>query len=244
MGRAAGDPIGWELPILAFDLETTDGDPHTCGIVQYGLALQTNSDAPIRLTGSYVNCPEEITDGARAVHGITDEQKASGCSVEEALEKIKQGMEWAMKHGALTVAFNLPYDWTVALRSSMRHECVPPPSWSLLALYDPLVVSRTYDRYRKGGHKLEGLLDTYDLHDMLTPGDAHNATRDAEAALLLTREQLAGFPPVQELPWISVTHSMQVGHQEWAENFEAYLRREKDPEARIHREWPIIPAPI
>ncbi len=71
-------------------------------------------------------------------------------------------------------------------------------------------------------------------------GEQHDATFDAEAAVVLARHQLERYAPeLQSLPLHRATDTMRRWHVEWAEDFQAYLRRTRDAEAVIFTEWPF-----
>lgn len=239
--------LHYGMPILSLDLETTDSDKHASGIVQYGLAIQTHPDARVRLAGSLVNAEQAIEPGAAAVHGITEAAKRTGMPPKEALDRIIKSLLWAEKHAALIVAFNAQFDWTVLTMNALRYQIHPHPARFLTtsALFDPLVVSRHLDKYRKGGHTLELLTEAYGIEDLITSVAAsHNAMYDAEAALLMAREQLGAFETLENVTHLDCTQAMMRWYAQWADEYEAYLERTGKPHKHILRAWPMVPPPV
>jgi len=238
-------PLRPTMPIVAIDFETTDSDRHTCGIVQYGIALQRGPGDPVKLLSGLVNSVEPIEPGAQEVHGITNKDKEErGIPVADMLADIVKVLTWAEKYHALVVAYNLQFDWTVLTMVGNRNSLRPHASRYITtcALYDPLIVARTFDRYRKGGYSLDKMIDLWDLKKDLThPDENHDAAHDAEAALLLARAQLNTYPDLGKVTHLSCSKMMMEWHAAWADDFEAFLRRERDPDAHIARAWPVIP---
>lgn len=236
------DTLKPDMPIVAFDFETTDSDPNTAGIVQYGIAAQGTPDKPVKRTTKYVACHQSVTEGALAVHGITNQMKNEGVPVPNAIETVFKSLAWSITHGGIIVAFNMPFDWTVFVRNALdvSHRPHPHVLFQKGALYDPLTVDRTFEKYRKGSRTLDTLITAYGLDDVLPEGISHDAGRDAHAALLLAREQLGIFPDLAKVPYNMANTTMRLWHDAWAEDYEDYLRRERDPEAEIRRDWPLI----
>lgn len=233
--------VRYDSPILALNLQTTGLDAQACGIVQYGMALQTHPDKEVRLTVEMVNPPEEIEAGATEVHGI-DRAKAQGegMDVRAAMERIGKALGWAEEHHALIVGHNMQFVWTVLTGNANRHSKAPVPHpyrfVQTSALYDTLVVSRQVEPERKGGHGLRTLAREYDLFDMLVGANGEGGDTDAgvnaELALHLAREQIgAGFLDLEEVPYVELTRHMQAWHAGWAD--------EHGP--ALPREWPNVP---
>lgn len=237
-----------EVPIVSFDFETTDIDKHTSGIVQYGIAAQLTPDGPIKRTGGIVNCPERINPGAEKIHGISEEDKQLyGIDIEKMLDILTKSFSWAHTKGGIIVAMNMQFDWTVLTMTALRHHWKPHPHAFVQKadLYDPLVVDRKLERYRKGPKNLETLLDLYGLRDELVNADvAHEAARDAEAALLISREQLGIYEDLARIPRGNVTETMHVWHAEWADRYEEHLDKTGQQHKHIERDWPFIPVPV
>ena len=139
--------------MLSFDLETTSANPREARVV---------TSALVRIDGSAVDATEtladpgvEIPQEAAKVHGITTEKaRAEGRDhdevVRETVEAIKQGWE----DGLTLVVFNAPYDLTV-LRHLTGDFTVTGP------VFDPLLIDRAKDRYRKGQRNLTSMCEHY-----------------------------------------------------------------------------------
>ena len=159
--------------MFAFDLETTGTNPHECRIV---------TSALVRIDGGAPQAKElladpgvEIPEAAAAVHGITTEHaRAHGRPHDEVLAETIAEIRRAWHDGLTLVAYNAAYDLTV-LRSR-------EPSFTVDGLvFDPLVIDRDRDRYRKGKRTLGNVCEHY--HVRLD--NAHEATADALAAARL-----------------------------------------------------------
>ena len=159
--------------MFSFDLETTGTDPHECRIV---------TSALVRIDGGPPQAEElladpgvEIPEAAAAVHGITTEHaRRHGRPHDEVLARTIEEIRRAWRDGLTQVAFNAAYDLTV-LRTQ-------DPGFTVDGLvFDPLVIDRARDQYRKGRKTLGNVCEHY--HVRLD--NAHEATADALAAARL-----------------------------------------------------------
>ena len=105
-----------------------------------------------------------------------------------------------------------------------------------MLVVDPLVLDRKLDRFRKGKKTLTEMAPVYGA--AVSP-DAHTA----EVDVAMTLDVLAGiadkYPQLADMSALEVTDYQRQAHQEWAEDFEKYLRKQ-GREATIAREWPQI----
>lgn len=156
--------------MLSFDLETTSANPREARIV---------TSALVRIDGSEVTSNEtladpgiEIPEEAAKVHGITTEKaRAEGRDHDEVLHETVEAIKQGWDDGLVLVVFNAPYDLTV-LRQLTGDFTVTGP------VYDPLVIDRAKDRYRKGKRNLTAMCEHYGVRI----DNAHEATADATAA--------------------------------------------------------------
>ena len=174
--------------MLSFDLETTSANPREARVVTSALVRIDDGvvDANETLADPGIDIPEE----AAKVHGITTEKaRAEGRDhdevVHETVEAIKRGWE----DGLTLVVFNAPYDLTV-LRNLTGDFTVTGP------VFDPLVVDRAKDRYRKGPRNLTAMCEHYGVRI----DNAHEATADAFAAARVAWMQVRkAYPDLAEM---------------------------------------------
>lgn len=196
--------------MLSFDLETTGTDPKTCRIVTSAMISiegRERKDQEL-LADPGVDIPEQAT----AVHGITTEYaRENGRPHDEVLAQTIATIRGAWQRGATLVVYNAPYDLSV-LRAL-------EPSFTVDGLvFDPLVVDRAMDPYRKGKRRLENVCEHYGIE--LT--NAHEATADAVAAARVAWKLAKKYPQlaqnsgeelmVSQAQWF---YESQIKLQEW-----------------------------
>jgi DNA polymerase III subunit epsilon len=230
----------WHEPLVGFDLETTGTDPDVSRIVTAAL-VDTKGDEPVRITPWLVNPGVPIPAEAAAIHGISTEHAAAqGQPAPEAVEEIAAALCRRLAAGVPVVAFNAPFDLSL-LDAELRRHHLPTLRERLGGrpvgpVLDPLVVDRSVDRYRRGSRTLQSVCGVYGVE----LADAHDAGSDALAAVRVAVRLAERYPrEVGGLP-LADLHERQIGwYTAWAEGFQAWLRREKDPAAVIDARWPI-----
>lgn len=193
----------WAHAIGVFDLETTGIDVTSDRIVTAHVGLLDADGGVVRARGWLADPGVEIPAGATAVHGITTERaRAEGRPAAAVVAEIVEALRALLDAGIPVVAYNAPYDFSLLKYEALRHGVAPilDPA----PVIDPLVVDKTYDRYRRGKRTLEVVA----AHYAVTLEGAHDAAADAIAAGRVA-QALAGryaLPPtVQEL------HAQQIG---------------------------------
>ncbi len=212
--------------MLSFDLETTGTDPKTCRIVtsaMISIAGRERKDLEL-LADPGVEIPEQAT----AVHGITTEYaRENGSPHDEVLAHTITTIREAWKRGATLVVYNAPYDLSV-LRAL-------EPSFTIDGLvFDPLVVDRAMDPYRKGKRRLENVCEHYGIE----LANAHEATADAVAAARVAWKLAKKYPHlvqtngeelmVSQTQWF---YDSQIKLQEW------FNRNGRD--VTVGTSWPV-----
>ncbi|MFJ5532398.1 exonuclease domain-containing protein [Streptomyces sp. NPDC093261] len=224
---------------LSFDTETDGPEPEEARIISAALVRFTDG-IPVERHTFLLQPERPIPPEAIAVHGITTEHaEAEGVDRAEALGEIARLLALPADSGVPIVVFNARYDLTL-----MDRELARVGLQSDLAgagpVYDPLVLDRELDRYRKGKRTLGACCAHYGIR----LDNAHSADADAEAAGWLTFALIEAFPDVPwHLPW--EVHARQ---QTWAAGQAARLQKWFDSklrpgeERRVTRgEWPLIP---
>ena len=224
-----------DQPIAAFDLETTGPDPLTARIVSYAIITLSASDRTL-LRAAGIMQPDgfDIPPEAAAVHGITNERAlAEGAPYDEGISVITRAFEFIASERWPLVVYNAPYDLTILKREAST---APLPN----VVIDPLVIDKTFDRYRKGSRTLGAVAEHYKV-DL---DDAHDALADAVAAIHVARAMVRTYPQLSERT-LNALHFDQVAwYAENTASFEKYLREKKnDPTITLNREWPTRTLP-
>ena len=168
------------------------------------------------------------------MHGIsTETARASGISAAVGIEQIVRRLGEMLERGYPIVAYNAPFDLSLLRAEAERYGVAWPETLS--PVLDPLVMDKQLDRYRKGKRTLTAATEHYGV----TIEQAHDAGEDAIAAgrvlQAIARKYAADLPgELDEL------HAAQVSWaRAQAENFQAYMRRVKDPAFVADGDWPI-----
>lgn len=275
------------LPRAAcFDLETTARagddarDPEKAVPVQAAVALIHPAGTPLPEAGAFTSergavsgtvdihtphpYPELINPGfsisaeSSEVHGITDQHVVAAVGEAEAVERLVQVIRWAVGHRYVLIAANAHYDFTVLDRRLRARHPDTPTELGDVVVFDPMVIDRWADKFRKGKRTLTDLCEFY----AVPLDDAHDAGADALAAgLVVSRifdvaayltadERMVHHPEHDTIAAIAekITtperfqliaqmgaeelHAAQTGWRaEWARGFQTWLR-EKAPADR------------
>ncbi|MDH6116042.1 DNA polymerase-3 subunit epsilon [Kitasatospora sp. GAS204A] len=233
-------PYWWQGPLVGFDLETTGTDPAESRIVSAAL-VETVGGLPVRTSRWLLDPGVPIPEQARAIHGISDEHaRTRGRPAAAAVAEVAAALCALLAEGVPVVAFNAPFDLSLLDAELRRHELPPLAdrlSGRLVApVLDALVIDRAVDRYRKGSRGLQRVCEVYGVELL----DAHEAASDALAAVRVAVVLGERYPAqVGELS-LTALHEQQVGwYREWAEGFQAWLRKGKDPQAVVDARWPM-----
>ena len=234
-------------PWMGFDTETTGVRPLKDRLVTAALVLRIDGASyrfgvsePDQVATWLTDPGVEIPEQATAVHGITTAQaRDEGRPIEEVLHELAGSIVEHWLHGYPLVAFNASYDITLVNQELRRHRVgsfEERLEGAPMLVVDPLVLDRKLDRFRKGKKTLTEMAPVYGA--AVSP-DAHTA----EVDVAMTLDVLAGiadkYPQLADMSALEVTDYQRQAHQEWAEDFEKYLRKQ-GREATIDREWPQI----
>ena len=167
----------WSNTLGVFDFETTGVDVETDRIVTAHVGVLDASGTVTRQRSWIADPGIEIPEGATAVHGITTAfARANGLPSARVVAEIVTELRAIFAAGIPVVAYNAPYDFSLlkyeALRNGIEPILAPSP------VIDPLVVDKTFDRYRRGKRTLDAVAAHYDV--LLEA--AHTAADDAIAA--------------------------------------------------------------
>ena len=224
-----------DLPeyLLTLDTETTGVDVYNDRIVTAFAAL-VDTRGTIHWMEDWIIDPViDIPEGATAVHGITTEYaREYGEIASVGIKGIIDALSLPSRSGYPLVVYNAPYDLTLLNAEAERWNLEPfVPG----IVYDPLVIDKGVDKWRKGKRTLSAAAEVYGIPWV---GDAHDASADAIMSAKIAYKLLER-PEVQNA--FDTLGSMSV-QREWkrqqAESLEEYLRR-SDPSVVVERGWPI-----
>lgn len=215
--------------MLSFDLETTSTDPRSARIV---------TSALVTIDGRHVDKKEmladpgvEIPEAAAQVHGITTEKaRAEGRPHDEVLEETVSAIKQAWDNGLTLVVYNAAYDLSV-LRALTGDFTVTGP------VYDPFVIDRVMDKWRKGKRTLGAVCEHYGV----SLDNAHEATTDALAAARVAWKQVRQVFP--ELAQKDVKELMEFQAVRWYHDrmdFKKYLEGKGRDAESVSTAWPMI----
>ena len=225
----------WAKRVAVFDTETTGLDLKTSRIVTASVVeLDLDGNVVVDRAEWFANPEIEIPKVASDVHGITTEMAvADGRNYKEVISEILDVLRDCFQRGIPVIAYNAPYDFTILMHQaiSLGLEPIADPK----PVIDPLVVDKTYDRYRSGKRKLEIVAKHYSV----ALDDAHNSKADAIAA---GRVGLAIMKAhAEKLPETAAEfHASQI---DWAkvidEGFTKWMRENVDKDFVAAPGWPI-----
>jgi DNA polymerase-3 subunit epsilon len=220
--------------LAVFDLETTGVDVRTARIVTACVALLDASGALVSRRDWLADPGVEIPEGAAAIHGVTTERaRAEGRPAAEVVAEIVDELRGHLGVGRPLVVYNAPYDLSLLAHEAARHGVAPLVDPA--PVIDPLVIDKAVDRYRKGKRTLEVAAAHYGV----ALDGAHDAGVDAIAAGHVARaiaeQHVAALPGT-----LAELHTAQARwHDQQADNFENYMRTQRDHTFTADRGWPV-----
>lgn len=222
--------------MLAIDIETTGLDWRNDRIVEVAAVwIEPGGRPAIHPVHEIINPGIEIPTAASDIHGITTERaRAEGAEPDRALERVADLIHAAVRHGDPVVAYNAKFDIPFLLTEFARHSA---PLFGLPLVFDPLVVDKAMDRYRRGSRKLIDVARHYGVE--LAEEDAHGALADATAAGLIAHEMVRGYYDLD----LESNLTLHLKQAQWAEqqrqSFVDYRRQQGDRGFDIPAGWPI-----
>jgi DNA polymerase-3 subunit epsilon len=224
----------WHDELGVFDLETTGVDVDSARIVSAHVGVLDERGDTVERLDWLVDPGVEIPREASAVHGITTEMaRASGRPAVVAVTEIVAAVRTLLARGIPVVAYNAAYDFTLLNREAVRHGVAPLAEPS--PIVDPLVIDKAVDKYRRGKRTLEVTCGHYGVSLV----GAHDAGADAIAAGRVA-QAIARAYPVELGIDVAELHALQVRWcLEQAADFQAYMRRVKDPGFTTSGTWPV-----
>ncbi|MDO5751842.1 3'-5' exonuclease [Arthrobacter sp.] len=224
----------WSMhPRAAFDLETTGKDPRTARIVTASIVVVDEAGV-VADTHEWLADPGvEIPEEAAAIHGVsTAHAREHGRPSDVVTAEVGAVLAALFSNNIPVIAFNASYDFTVLAHEARRHGLAQINASPVI---DPFICNKHVDKFRRGSRTLVALCEEYGIK----LDDAHTSAADAEATLRLADALAAKYSSLR-----LDTHELHTAQVEWARaqaaDFQAYLRRSKDPAAVIEGSWPVL----
>lgn len=234
----------WALgPMCAWDTETTGTDPEQARIVTSAV-VTIRPGQPKEAVEWLLDPGVQIPDEAAEVHGVTTEQaRAAGVPAAGGVDAICEALAAAVVGGMPLVIFNAAYDLTLLDRECRRHGLATLDERAAKAgtevyVVDPFVLDRKVDKYRKGKRTLSAVAEHYGVP--LSEEEAHTAFGDCLATARVAYKVASTYPRIASMPLPALHEFQKESHFEWAEGFEAYLRKQGKDET-VDGSWPIRP---
>lgn len=224
----------WQNELGVFDLETTGVDVTSARIVSAHVGVLDRDGAVAARTDWLVDPGVEIPAAASAVHGIsTQRARQEGRRADEAVAEIVAALRTLLEAGTPVVAYNAPYDLSLLWHEAKRYAVAPLEEPR--PIIDPLVIDKALDKYRRGKRTLTVTAEHYGV----ALDDAHDAGADAIAAGRVAQALARAYPAELGLDALEL-HRRQVRWcREQAADFQAYMRRVKDPSFTTSGAWPV-----
>ena len=224
----------WAEQIAVFDTETTGVSPVHARIVTASLAVLGGEGDVSERYDWMLDPGIEIPPAASQVHGISTEMaREQGMDARVGIAQMVERIGEIRDRGLPLVIYNAPYDLTLLAHEAERYDVAFPEE--VKPVLDPLIIDKQMDRYRRGKRTLTAACEHYRVE----LSQAHDAGADAIAAghvLQCLARQYADALPDD----LHTLHEQQVS---WAaaqaENFEAYMRKQRDPAFTADRRWPL-----
>ncbi|MDO4927710.1 MAG: 3'-5' exonuclease [Corynebacterium sp.] len=217
--------------VLSFDLETTSANPHEARIVTSALVEISHTGAHPR--EMLADPGVEIPAAATKIHGIsTEKARAEGRDHAEVLAETIASIYKAWDEGKTLIVYNAAFDLTVL-------HTLEPSFVVQGCVYDPFVLDKVWDPYRKGKRTLAAVCKHYGVN----LDNAHEATADALAAArvawMQAKQEQFFASTLQNMPRGELMEVQAVGYYEMQERLIEYKKSQGLKISDINLSWPI-----
>ncbi|WP_422755290.1 exonuclease domain-containing protein [Micromonospora sp. WMMD708] len=225
-----GTHHGWhELPVVGFDIETTDNEPLDARIVSAALVYSDGTTARW-LINPGVPIPPRTTE----IHGITDEMvRSDGRPAGEALAELGAAVGKVIADGTPLVAFCAHYDVTT-LHAELARHALPSLDWDRAVIIDPSILHQEVEPRWYGSQKLGDLCRYYEVQ----LSSAHDATSDARAAVGMALSIAARHERIARMFPDDLHRAQVTWYAAQKRKLQAYFDRQGRDE-RVSLEWPL-----
>lgn len=144
------------MKLVTFDTETTGIDTENDRIITCFMRAK-DGDKVLFEQNWVIDPGVEVPKEASDVHGMTTGwvRENGRKDVAEAIREIYRTLiEYALE-GYVVAGYNSSFDLSILAAEAMRHTEYPIP-WAVseIRFIDPVIFSRHFDKYKKGGHQL------------------------------------------------------------------------------------------
>ncbi len=211
-----------DQPLAAFDLETTDKEPHVARIVTATLVHIAPGETPVVkkwLADPGIEIPAETTE----IHGITTAfAQEFGRPAREVIDEIRLCLAEAWANGPIVI-YNAAYDLGVVTAECARHHKSPFEVTG--PVIDPYILDKHLDQWRKGKRTLTVTCKHYGVK----LDGAHDATEDALAAARVAWKLARKYRRVGNATAAEVHQLTAEWFAEQQQSFAEYLTRKVAP---------------
>lgn len=218
---------------VVFDTESTGVKVLEDRIVQLVIGVyDTETGEAEEFHEWIINPGVEVPKEASDVHGFSNEYlQENGLDPKEALTEALE--VFRKHHKSLHVAYNAKFDVSILDSEFKRHGVTD--KWgeamvSKVSLYDPYVVDRAQDKYRKGKRKLMNVADHFKIK--YDEDELHNAKADVDLAYKVSEACIAKYG-------LYSTRDQARFYREWAKGFRKYLARQGKEPDDLTDDWPL-----
>lgn len=231
--------------ICVFDTETSDVDVESARIVTAFVGVMDDAGNMLERYSWLLDVTSvgaQISEAASAVHGITNDRAATeGTNPSVGVVEIADLLR-ALAEEMPLVAMNAAFDFTILDRELARYWpglalMVPNEEGLILSpvVFDPMVLDRAWDKYRKGSRKLVDLARVYGVP---VEENAHDAEADCRMAGRVALKLMAD-PRLHGMTLAQVHRKTIATHRANAQSLADYWERnlhtvaDEDYEARL-----------
>lgn len=238
--------VAWDHGVFAaLDTETSGLDRTADRILSLALIL-VDAEGRVLPGGIYqlVNAGIEVPDELLAIHGLTQERlEREGILPEQLFPHVLELLDAAAQWRVPLVVFNAPFDLSFLAAECRRLRLGHSQAiLSSLQVLDPLLLDRTWDKFRPGPRRLMAVAQRYGVDTIWKAAfmaEAHSALSDAYTAERVSRQLLKQYGDAG-MDAMSL-HTQQIQYYaDWKTGFNQYLKRQGKSEISAEEVWPGI----
>lgn len=221
------------LKTITFDTETNGVDVENDRIITCFMRAK-DGDTVVFERNWVIDPGVEIPEDAASIHGMSTEwvRDNGRKDVADAILEIWDRLEHYGFRGYAIVGYNASFDLAILKSEVFRHHQTPILQRDGIRFLDPIIFSRRFDKYRKGGHKLVDIARAHGFE--VDESKAHEASYDVEMTEFLVPKMLnlawskmpkerAGLTPDQFIDKLQVWQAEW--KKEWASGLTTYFAK-------------------
>ena len=221
------------MKVVAFDTETTGVDTANDRIITCFMRAK-DGDETVFERSWVIDPGVEVPEGASEIHGMTTElvRENGRKDVEDAILEIWDRLEHFGYKGFVVVGYNSSFDLSILNAEVKRYYPEVIFKHEGARFIDPIIFSRRFDKYRKGGHKLVDIARAHGFN--VEEEKAHAADYDVEMTEFLVPKMLnlawrnmpkerAGLTPDQFIDKLQVWQAEW--KKDWASGLSSYFAK-------------------